>query len=226
VGEGIFNDAIPHSAKAGWRYTFKNIKCLNQLINDHVGQTLWDVEDRYQFKLSSILEAWFQGTIAWFYFDNGSSHGSVAALKLRSNAVPFAASNRFFADLQTIKARVSENEQRYTIARFVPNGVAPVVFSGAAVNEALYAMQVDSYLYLATDKQLLSLVINELVNKRYLNGFSAHADATGEFFFMLPGKQKNDETNDTQKVHMHRMLKGKFMHSGSELHLQGTVFMK
>ncbi|MDA3866286.1 MAG: hypothetical protein PF489_05975 [Salinivirgaceae bacterium] len=226
VGKGIFNNAIPYSAKAGWRYTFSDVKCLNQLINDHFGQALWDVEDRYQFKLSSLLEAWVQGTITWFYFDNGSSHGSVAALKLRSDAVPFAASNRFFADLQTIKARVSENEQRYTIARFVPNGVAPVLFAGAAVNEALYAMQVDSYLYLATDKQLLSLVINELVNKRYLAGFSEHPDASGEFFFMLPNHHETDNIDGTKNTQIQRMLKGKLMHAGNELHLQGTVFVK
>lgn len=207
----IDNVAIPVSAQCLWYCKFDNALSFVQLMNKQNSQLVWDLEARYQFKIQEPIEAWFDGTAAWFYYSKDAQKGMVAALKLRNDAAPFAAANQFFTDLSTIDIKKEKTTDYYTMARFMPGELAQVVLPGAKDAKNLFVLQYGNYLYLSANKTLLTMVVNELVNNRLLVNMTDVGNANATFYFNMKHLQKNIT------------IQGRLLEYNQGLYMQGSV---
>ncbi len=225
-----FNKALPSSAIAAWQYGFNENSCLTGILPDSLQSTLWDAEDRYQFKFKNILDAWFEGTIVYFNSQLASGRETFAACKLKSDAAPFASGSRFFTDYRTINLEKENPRKSFTIAKMLPDQLSKIVFPGIPGNHKLYVSQVHEWLYFSQNKTALLLVINELVNDKRKSGFSGHKDAIGAVFFHFPdilkkyGDDANNEEPDTEQKKSGFEVKAKFIPYESGIYFQGSVY--
>lgn len=212
-GTGTDNVNIPLSTRAFWQCKFESAQSLVHHISFDKTQLLWDAEERYQFKISELADAWFEGTALWFYFDKDAQNGTVAAFKLRNDAAPFAAVDQFFSDFSTTEVTVDGTRSKYTIARFIPGELAALLIPDAGESKNLFVMQLDNYFYWSTNKTLLIMIANELLNNAVLNDVCDATNSQGVFYlnFIHAGKEITIQG---------RMLQ----HTG--VYMQGTVTQK
>lgn len=202
---------IPESAQFIWVNTFSSTTCLMQLLNHNFGQLIWDLEAQYQFKVKSLLDAWIEGSVTWFYYNKEKQVGTVAALKLRTDAAPFAAANQFFTEFNTITIRVGDTTKDYKMARFIPGALSQIMIPEAITSENLFAVKYKGYLYMSESKTILTMVINELVNSHYVKNMEKSGSGVANFYFLFPNN--NHQTT----------VQGRMIESKSGLYLQGSI---
>lgn len=226
------NNTIPRSAVAAWHYNLGDVQCTYQNIQNNLKDTLWNTEERYQFNLSSLLDAWFGGSFTRMYCNFNGVHAQVAMVKLKHDAAPFGSGTRFLTDYETVKTNRNNSDDNYTIARFIPDAMAQVIFSRAQQTRKLYVTQFRDMLYFSPQKKALVLLLNELINQKTMPGFYLNEKAIGGYFFRFPEiisyNQKNHnhmikpEQNDDQ----HWVVTGKVIRFRNGIHCQGSIIIR
>ncbi len=225
-----FNRMMPLSSIAGWQYAFHDNACLIRNLPNNVQSKLWDAEDRYQFKFTNILDAWFEGTLVYFYGYPEGTKETFAACKLKTDAAPFASGSRFFTDYRTISLEEDNPRQSFTIARMLPDQLGNIIFPNSPKNQELYVSQVHEWMYFSQNKTALLLILNELVNNKTTSGFSSHNDAAGSVYFRFPeifkniGVQSNKEEAEKENKNPACCVKAKFIPWESGIYFQGSVY--
>ncbi len=219
LNNGGFNKTVPISALSALQYNFQDASCIQRNLNEKLSHMLWDAEDKYQFKLSNLIDAWVEGGVTWMQCDFSGLKEDIAMVKLRYDAAPFATGNRFFTEYETIKIKNGSNEKSYTIARMLPDELANIFFSNDQKTQKLFVTQLNSHLYFSTNKKALLMLLNELVNKRFLENFSGHQDNTGRIFIRFPEIMKKQN-----EVEFNWTIKGSAGLTDHGIFVQGSVF--
>jgi hypothetical protein len=222
-GKAEFNGSLPSSTVAVWQSNFDDNSCMLAKHLKGSEQKIWDLEERYQFKVSTIMDAWFDGSFRFLYCNFNGMHTQIGAVKLKEDAAPFASGSRFFVDYSNIKAGNEMLQKSFTIARVIPEGLAKIVFPSNNSSSSLFVTQFKSHLYFAQKREPLVLLLNELITGNTLSLFDQVVSAQNHFFLRFPNMINFGSNNIDLTPENNFLVQGKSILLKNELIVQGQI---
>lgn len=221
LNTGVLNNLVPQSAVSAMQFSFTDAQCVQSNLSEQIAQQIWNAEDRYQFKLANLIDAWVEGPVTWMHCNFEGREEEIAMVKLRYDAAPFATGNRFFTEYESLQVNHNSEKKSYTVARMLPDELSLLLFSDLSQPEKLFVTQLNDHLYFSKNKQFLLLMMSELVNGVSYSGFAERPNNTGKFFFRFPEIWENESLKtkmDTISV------EGSLGLTPSGVIIQGSVF--
>lgn len=227
MGKAIFNGSLPKSTIAAWQTNFSDNNCILDKHIKPIENQLWELEERYQIKVATIMDAWFDRSFRYLFCDFNGINSPIAAVKLKEDAAPFASGSRFFVDYENLSIGNEMPQKSFTIARVIPEGLAQVVFTGSSKGTSIFVTQYKSHLYFAQKREPLVLLLNELITGNKLNMFDEVIPAHHHFFFRFPEafnfNEKETFVNENEKRYL---VQGKSLIRNNKLIIQGQIVLE
>jgi hypothetical protein len=226
-GSGLanFNGSLPISTVAVWQSDFSDNQCIFDKHTKKVEQKLWEIEERYQIKISTLLEAWFDGSFRNVFCDFNGVFTHFAVVKLNESAAPFASGSRFFVDYENLSIGNDMPQKQFTVARVIPEGLVKAVFPNDENAKSLFVTQYKDHLYFAKKREGLVLLLNELITGNRMEGFDQMIPALHHYFFKYP-KVFNYKENISEESGLQEFLvQGKSLLMSKKILFQGQVIL-
>jgi hypothetical protein len=227
MGKANFNGSLPHSTIAVWQSNFSNNNCMLDKHAKAIETQLWELEERYQIKVATIMDAWFDGSFKYMYCDFNGIKSKIASVKLKNDAAPFGSGSRFFVDYENLNIGNAMPQKSFTIARVIPEGLSQVVFTSSPKGKPLFVTQYENHLYFAQKRDPLVLLLNELITGNKLNKFDEVIPAQHHFFLRFQEALTFGQNDQNSKENSPKyFIQGKSLLQHNKLMIQGQIVLE